>query len=670
MAAMNGGVLAVAQAEGMDVSGECIEPANADAAQASGAKRKRPDQDTAAEAQAWKKIKASGQLGEIVDLMKANEGAAGVQKQGCKALRRLCANDAANQVKVAAHGGIEAILAGMRAHTGAARVQTWGCEALAYLCRNTDNQVKIAALGGIEEVMAGMRAHKDAGMQEAGCRALGYLCTNTADNEVAQLFVIDALIAGMHAGAARVQVAGFRALSNLAQHDFNKIMIAGLGGIEAVLAGMRAHSGVAEVQAWGCGALGFLCANAADSQVKVAELGGIEEVLAGMCAHAGAAAVQEAGCGVLSYLCANAANQAKVQELSVVEAVLAGMWAHRSVAGVQQQGCRAIWVLAMDAGKSDGCIEAVFAGMCAHPGASGMQLAGCRVLRSLCANTAIQVKVAAHGGIEAVLVGMDAHTGAAGVQAWGCAALSSLCANNADNTVVVAGLRGIEAVVMGMRAHADAAWVQAAGCDALCNLCVGDAENKARVAKLGGVEAVLAGMAVVQKHECRTLRQLCANALVVEVVERARAAHPWNSTVQDRCCKLFCLMQKHVGAAGVQEAGFKALARLCFTEADNLVKVPAHGAIEAVLAGMRAHAGVAGVQGRGCEVLRNLCTNYRVVLDPVVAANRVVVERLGGIEVVESARAAHPSSFEVDYFGECVLKQLRDGAAAAGGAAS
>eukprot|EP00961_Rhodomonas_salina_P246743 3333295-Rhodomonas_salina.1 len=65
-------------------------------------------------------------------------GSAGVQEQGCWALRNLSINSE-NKVKIGAAGGIEAVLAGMEKHVESAGVQEQGCWALINLTFNDDN---------------------------------------------------------------------------------------------------------------------------------------------------------------------------------------------------------------------------------------------------------------------------------------------------------------------------------------------------------------------------------------------------------------------------------------------------------------------------------------------------------------------------------------------------
>mmetsp|Transcript_31576 Transcript_31576/g.74108 ORF Transcript_31576/g.74108 Transcript_31576/m.74108 type:complete len:120 (+) Transcript_31576:44-403(+) len=84
-----------------------------------------------------------------------------------------------NREAIAAAGGIKAVVEGMKAHEGSAGVQTQGCGAFWHLADYHENMEAIAAAGGIEAVVEGMKAHEGSvGVQEWACRALWNLAIN------------------------------------------------------------------------------------------------------------------------------------------------------------------------------------------------------------------------------------------------------------------------------------------------------------------------------------------------------------------------------------------------------------------------------------------------------------------------------------------------------------
>jgi len=80
--------------------------------------------------------------------MGAHASIAGVQEDGCAALRTLAANDDEIKTAIARAGGIEAVVVGMGAHTSIVVVQEHGCAALRNLAAN--DRTAIATAGGIE----------------------------------------------------------------------------------------------------------------------------------------------------------------------------------------------------------------------------------------------------------------------------------------------------------------------------------------------------------------------------------------------------------------------------------------------------------------------------------------------------------------------------------------
>ena len=103
--------------------------------------------------------------------------------------------------------------------------------------------------------------------------------------------------------------------------------------IEAVVAAMKAHAGVVNIQDYGCGAL-FAIALADENQPKVAAAGCIEAVVAAMKAHAGIVNIQEYGCGALFAIVDAAENKPKVAAAGGIEVVVAAVMTHASSAQV------------------------------------------------------------------------------------------------------------------------------------------------------------------------------------------------------------------------------------------------------------------------------------------------------------------------------------------------
>jgi len=101
---------------------------------------------------------ACGGVGAVVAAMQQHVSSAGVQEQGCDALRKLAINSQ-NQVAIAAKGGVEAVVAAMQQHMSSAGVQEQGCGALSCLAVNAENKGTIAAKGGVEALVEAMQQH-------------------------------------------------------------------------------------------------------------------------------------------------------------------------------------------------------------------------------------------------------------------------------------------------------------------------------------------------------------------------------------------------------------------------------------------------------------------------------------------------------------------------------
>jgi hypothetical protein len=96
-----------------------------------------------------------------------------VQKEWCVALRSF-AEDDDDQTWVASVGGVEAVVQAMQTHAQSAGVQRQGCRALRNLAAShAENRTRIAGAGGVESVVKALQMHaQSAGVQEEGRDAL------------------------------------------------------------------------------------------------------------------------------------------------------------------------------------------------------------------------------------------------------------------------------------------------------------------------------------------------------------------------------------------------------------------------------------------------------------------------------------------------------------------
>jgi hypothetical protein len=261
-----------------------------------------------------------GELGGaeiVVASLQAHPYVEAVQGAGCYALANLVESHPANTAAAVAAGGIEAVVAALRAHPGAEVAQVHGCDALSGLMvHHPANQTAAAAAGAVEALVAALQAHPGSqSVQRSGCHALASLVGCHLANQTAAVAAagIEAVVAAMraHPGSESVLEGGCDALSELVTngHHANQTAAAAAGAVEALVAALQAHPGSQMVQRSGCEALAYLVcyhptATAAHpaNQTAVAAAGGIEAVVAALRAHPGSEEVQEMGCYALRWL--------------------------------------------------------------------------------------------------------------------------------------------------------------------------------------------------------------------------------------------------------------------------------------------------------------------------------------------------------------------------------
>ena len=268
--------------------------------------------------------------------------------------------------------------------------QEKACERLQALCAPAGSEQDASDAGVSEAAIASMRAHPQAaGVQQQGCVLLNFVCCECTDEEE---------------DPARLAARSQRA--------------AEAGGIEAVVAAMRAHALVTEVQEEGATVLCNMCygrdaAGLARAQ-RAVEAGAVEAGVAAIWAFLHEPEVAVVCCGLLHNVCygtdaAGLARLRRAAEAGALEAVLAAMRAHPEVVDVQAEGCTALINVCHHAGAPErameaGVLEAVVAMMQRHPNAADLQRLGCMALCRVCAATcrasvpAARARAACDGG--------------------------------------------------------------------------------------------------------------------------------------------------------------------------------------------------------------------------------------------------------------------------------
>jgi hypothetical protein len=99
-----------------------------------------------------------------------------------------------------------------------------------------------------------------------------------------------------------IQEKGIQALYIFTDSTPGKLLVGDIGGVDAILAGMKQHPEAINVQTWGCDAIANLLKNTKPNAARFAESDGITQVIAAMKAHPDDAHVQWHGCLALFYL--------------------------------------------------------------------------------------------------------------------------------------------------------------------------------------------------------------------------------------------------------------------------------------------------------------------------------------------------------------------------------
>lgn len=242
------------------------------------------------------------------------QGSAGTLERSLLALANLASNSNDNRSAIAASrfegDGVTLAVGTMRDHPKDAGIQSWGCALLANLagCEIAPQaqalQEHICRAGGIEVVLAAMCGHRsNAAVQQRGCLALGNATSKGVECCVAQALqggAVEALIAAMraHAGSEKVQARATVALANIAFEDEHaQASMEAAGGIDAVLAAMKAHRKVCAVQRDGCCFIATSLMLARGTAVPAEKIAAkLTAVLAAMAAHPENIDVQKWGC--------------------------------------------------------------------------------------------------------------------------------------------------------------------------------------------------------------------------------------------------------------------------------------------------------------------------------------------------------------------------------------
>ncbi|GAB0494362.1 hypothetical protein MMPV_005654 [Pyropia vietnamensis] len=438
---------------------------------------------------------------------------------------------------------------------------------------------------------------------------------------------------------------------------------------------------------------------------KFRSQGGVKAVLAPLRAHTGSAAVTDAACRVLLGLTIYDASTAEeIVSGDGVATVLAALEALVASAGVASPpmpltptattnvaGCasaiKALRNLTQTADHRGAIIEAggiegVVAAMATHHADARLCSHGCLVLSNLAFGVAdTKDRVGGSGGLDAIATAMLEHPDCQPVAARGSLALRNLLfkSNANQDRAGASGSRVIEALVSVIFTHGSRdREVAHQSCVALCNLSNVKEANRAPILAAGGVRAVLTLLstypesATVADDAVGILRNVAAAGETaplevgqcggVEAVVRAMKAHPCHGAILEKgiaALRYLCFLPENrdrVGTAGgvdllvgalsaplsspkAVESAFLALGNAIFGHTRNQERAGMLRSVSAVLAAANKHGAAPGVQEHACRVLRALCEGNDATTTQAVCG--------GAVSTALSAIVAFPADASI-----------------------
>jgi hypothetical protein len=486
---------------------------------------------------------------EIVAALRAQPQHAGVQADGCEALATLLPGNAAEAEAAVAAGGVAALVHAARAHAADVGIQRSCMQALMHVLNGIiERRLHTHVTSVADKSLAALVAHAldeslvNAAEQRLSTHApgalevaLATLTAHAADASVAHVSCGVALLLLMYGGAVE------------------QAQAAAAGAFPGVVAAMRAHAGVAHMQAVGCSLLGHLLLGAHRSTLRVSAVtaGAPGVVCAALRAFPGDVDVQSLGCRALSRLFEPSQSAAADTPLATqaVAIALAAMGAHSGAAAVQDEACVVLRVVfagahGVAAPLAAAAVRGAVSAMRAHPLDAAVQLNACNVLQRACQHVPANI-AAAHdaGGCGATVAALRTHVGMAEVVSIAAAAMCALVSSPdcIDEYAARAGAAGAgAAVVDAMRAHPTHGSLNVSCCTMLSVLSACVPAEPERIVAAGGIEATVGSSAagvctypdddpmmpqvhqliavtvlseLLRGSEVRTRRAVCAGAL-------------------------------------------------------------------------------------------------------------------------------------------------------------
>jgi len=580
----------------------------------------------------------------VASAMQAHAGVAALQQACCDVIG-LWAEDPELQNTLLELNIVQQLITAVQEHVDSDVLLISGCRALRAMAQDCDaGREAVCCLGGIDTMLRTMEAHlSSAELQQAGCEMLGVLASSSAiQTRIGELGGIESVIAVMraYAGLLEVLLKAFGALVLCVRGNCaNRDRLSASGGFAVILLFQREWLHNVAVQQAVCTALSECVASDTQREKFVRE-GGADVVISAMCAHTSNVEVQQVGCTALSHLAhRSAANKTRIADRDGVQTVLAAMEEHPESVHLQRVACSALANLfAVDQQR---VLHTVVSAMKSHVLDADVFILRCKVLRLALASDCTTALMAA--AVEAVLHGMQGCMARADAQQCACSTLWSL-ATCAQGLSAISAHGGVAQLVAAMRAHPTEPCLQAVACTVLTAIAK-DEVLRAQIGDVGGAEVLLDAMRAhpsdsqVQAGGCAVLSILARHSDVVQVrvvelggfkaIVSAMSSHLTDADVQTNCCSLLW----HLARNSACQQSFASM-----------------GGVECVLSAMDRFPDEVKVQRAGCGAIWRLAHSSQ--------ANRKRITGLKGVEAVVRAMRLHPEAAELQQFGCGALRSL------------
>jgi len=586
------------------------------------------------------------------------------QERGMAALCAL-AVDAEGEARVAAAGAAECCAAAMRLHPHSPSVCAAAAALLACFAFDAVAASHATITGALELLAAAAAQHgaSSAACAEHCCAAVAALAAAGVEDVTRRLRasgilarLVSLLRSGAHPGCPAVVTQACGALMNLASDDAGEAAVVAAGGIDGVLAALKAYPRDIDCAEAATECLANLTMSA-DNKARAVAAGVPAAVITAAALHCKTnSAVAAQCCRVLAHTAhgATPAVKARIVALGATEAVSTALAAHPRSAAVAESAAALCAALAQG-GDAAGALlpmrASLIAALNGHRGAVRVCTSCCAALSAMAAGGAAATRaVAASGAAEAVLNAARQHPRSAPVQAAALATLAAVCDENLPPEEIrqVAGGGGVTLAVQAMNSHGGSEDVCASGAAVIAVCCAAVPEMVARAVALRAPDALVAAL--------KAFGGSTASGRVVCPAADAIAALAGASDEACAACVTAGALEA-VGQAMWADHSGAAIAG-CSRALANLVTQPgaearllgrSNSVLQALIVALTKHLSDAEVQACGCTALSAMCAEPGCGIAAIQA---------GGIEAVVAALRAHSTRPDVQRAASAALWRL------------